>query len=61
MTTDDVTKAKGSELLRLHQDEKLLTVVNVWDVISAKVVASTEGTAALATACLLYTSDAADE
>jgi len=50
MTADDATQAKGAELLRLHQDEKLLTVVNVWDVISAKVVASTEGTAALATA-----------
>jgi 2-methylisocitrate lyase-like PEP mutase family enzyme len=50
MTADDATKAKGAELLRLHQDEKLLTLVNVWDVISAKVVAQTEGTTALATA-----------
>ena len=50
MTADDATRAKGAELLRLHQDEKLLTLVNVWDVASAKVVASTDGTAALATA-----------
>jgi 2-methylisocitrate lyase-like PEP mutase family enzyme len=50
MTADDATKTKGAELLRLHQDEKLLTLVNVWDVASAKVVAQTEGTAALATA-----------
>ena len=50
MTADDATKAKGAELLRLHQDATLLTVVNVWDVISAKVVADVEGTTALATA-----------
>jgi 2-methylisocitrate lyase-like PEP mutase family enzyme len=50
MTADDATKAKGAELLRQHQDEKLLTLVNVWDVVSAKVVAQTEGTTALATA-----------
>ncbi len=47
---DDATRAKGTELLRLHQDPKILTVVNVWDVISAKVVAQVEGTTALATA-----------
>jgi 2-methylisocitrate lyase-like PEP mutase family enzyme len=50
MTADEATKAKGSELLRLHQDPTLLSVVNVWDVISAKTVAGAEGTAALATA-----------
>jgi 2-methylisocitrate lyase-like PEP mutase family enzyme len=50
MTADDATKAKGAELLRLHQDETLLTLVNVWDVVSATVVARTEGTTALATA-----------
>ncbi len=50
MTADDATRAKGTELLRLHEDEKLLTLVNVWDVVSAKVVAAVEGTAALATA-----------
>jgi len=50
MTADDVTKTKGAELLRLHQDEKLLTLVNVWDVVTAKIVAQTEGTTALATA-----------
>lgn len=41
---------KAAELLRLHRDPTLLTVVNVWDVISAKVVAATPGSAALATA-----------
>ena len=50
MTADDTTRAKGAELLRLHQDQKLLTLVNVWDVISARTVAAVEGTAALATA-----------
>ena len=34
---------KAAELLRLHQDPTLLTVVNVWDSISAKVVAETPG------------------
>ena len=47
---DDKTVAKGAELLRLHQDPSLLTVVNVWDVISARVVADVDGTHALATA-----------
>ncbi|WP_218029279.1 isocitrate lyase/PEP mutase family protein [Nocardioides szechwanensis] len=41
---------RASELLRLHQDPALLTVVNVWDVITAKVVSDLEGTTALATA-----------
>jgi 2-methylisocitrate lyase-like PEP mutase family enzyme len=50
MTADDATRAKGAELLRLHQDEKLLTLVNVWDVVSARTVAAVEGTTALATA-----------
>jgi 2-methylisocitrate lyase-like PEP mutase family enzyme len=50
MTADEATKAKGSELLALHRSETLLTLVNVWDVVSAKVVAQTEGTVALATA-----------
>ncbi len=46
---DDV-RAQGAELLRLHQDPELLTVVNVWDVVSARVVADTPGTKAIATA-----------
>jgi 2-methylisocitrate lyase-like PEP mutase family enzyme len=45
---DPATRA--SELLRLHRDPELLTVVNVWDVISAKVVSEVGGTKALATA-----------
>jgi 2-methylisocitrate lyase-like PEP mutase family enzyme len=48
--TDDQTRDRASELLRLHRAEKLLTVVNVWDVISAKTVAAVEGTTAIATA-----------
>src|SRR6187397_300590 len=50
MTADDRTRGKAAELLRLHQDPALLTLVNVWDVITAKTVAAVEGTAALATA-----------
>ena len=37
------TSSKAGDLLRLHQDPALLTVVNVWDVISAKVVADDAG------------------
>jgi 2-methylisocitrate lyase-like PEP mutase family enzyme len=50
--TDDQasTASRATDLLRLHQDPKLLTVVNVWDVISAKVVTDISGTTALATA-----------
>jgi 2-methylisocitrate lyase-like PEP mutase family enzyme len=46
----DPTKTKAQELTRLHSDPALLAVVNVWDVISAKVVADVEGTTAIATA-----------
>lgn len=48
--TDDQTSHRASALLRLHQAPELLTVVNVWDVISANVVADVPGTTALATA-----------
>jgi 2-methylisocitrate lyase-like PEP mutase family enzyme len=44
------TAAKAHELQRLHRDPELLLVVNVWDVITARVVADTPGTKALATA-----------
>jgi 2-methylisocitrate lyase-like PEP mutase family enzyme len=44
------TAQRATDLLRLHQDPRLLTVVNVWDVITAKVVTGVEGTGALATA-----------
>lgn len=47
---DSSTQNKASTLLQLHQAPDLLTVVNVWDVISAKVVAAVDGTTALATA-----------
>jgi len=45
-----VTAARATELLRLHQEPELLAVVNVWDVVSARAVAATPGTKALATA-----------
>lgn len=47
---DEKTRTRATELLRLHQDPALLTVVNVWDAITAKVVSEVEGTKALATA-----------
>lgn len=43
-------QGKATELNRLHADTELLTVVNVWDVITARTVAAVEGTTALATA-----------
>jgi 2-methylisocitrate lyase-like PEP mutase family enzyme len=46
----ETTTQGATELLRLHRDPALLTMVNVWDVISAKVVAAVDGTTALATA-----------
>ncbi len=42
--------ARAGALLRLHRDPALLTVVNVWDAVSAAVVAARPGTTALATA-----------
>ena len=50
MSDEQSLENKAAELLRLHRDPTLLTVVNVWDSISAKVVADTPGTSALATA-----------
>jgi 2-methylisocitrate lyase-like PEP mutase family enzyme len=44
------TRAKATSLLELHRAPELLTVVNVWDVVSARAVAAVEGTRALATA-----------
>ncbi len=41
---------RATALLRLHRHPRLLTLVNVWDAISARVVADVPGTAALATA-----------
>ena len=41
---------QAAELMRLHRDPALLSLVNVWDVATARVVAETPGTAALATA-----------
>ncbi|MCY7394795.1 MAG: isocitrate lyase/phosphoenolpyruvate mutase family protein [Nocardioides sp.] len=48
--TDETTRQLGTELLRLHQDPTLLTVVNVWDAITARTVGAVQGTRALATA-----------
>ena len=47
---DITTHDKAERLLRLHADPELLVLVNVWDVISARVVAAIPGTKALATA-----------
>ena len=44
------TAERATQLLALHTDPALLKVVNVWDVASARVVAQTAGTTALATA-----------
>ena len=41
---------KAAELLRLHTDPELLVLVNVWDVVSATLVAGHPGCRALATA-----------
>lgn len=44
------TAEKATTLLELHAARKILTLVNVWDVASARAVAAVEGTTALATA-----------
>jgi 2-methylisocitrate lyase-like PEP mutase family enzyme len=41
---------RAGDLLALHRSGPLLTLINVWDVISARVVAGVPGTRALATA-----------
>ncbi|GAC1443321.1 MAG: isocitrate lyase/phosphoenolpyruvate mutase family protein [Mycobacteriales bacterium] len=41
---------KAAALLALHTAPEILVLANVWDVVSAQVVASTEGAKALATA-----------
>lgn len=41
---------KAARLLELHDDPELLVMVNVWDVVSARVVAGLAGCTALATA-----------
>ncbi|MCW2605373.1 MAG: putative carboxyvinyl-carboxyphosphonate phosphorylmutase [Frankiales bacterium] len=42
--------ARASTLLALHRAPEILVLANVWDVVSAKVVAATPGAKALATA-----------
>ncbi len=44
------TAQRATELLALHSSPKILTLVNVWDVASARAVAAVPGTTALATA-----------
>ncbi len=44
------TAARATRLLALHTDRMILTLVNVWDVASARAVAAVEGTTAIATA-----------
>jgi hypothetical protein len=41
---------KARELLQLHTDPELLILVNVWDVVTATMVAATAGVRAVATA-----------
>jgi 2-methylisocitrate lyase-like PEP mutase family enzyme len=41
---------RAKTLLDLHSAAKILTLANVWDVVSAQVIAATPGTNALATA-----------
>ncbi|HEX2805180.1 MAG TPA: isocitrate lyase/phosphoenolpyruvate mutase family protein [Kineosporiaceae bacterium] len=48
--SDLATRART--LLQLHTAPEILTLANVWDVVSATVVAGTEGVRALATASL---------
>jgi 2-methylisocitrate lyase-like PEP mutase family enzyme len=50
VTQSNDPAARASRLLALHRDPELLTVVNVWDVVSTTVVAGGPGTTALATA-----------
>lgn len=51
MTSDQSTTAdRATTLQALHADDELLVLVNVWDVITARVVADVPGTKALATA-----------
>ncbi len=50
MTEKPDTPTRASDLLALHRAPELVTVVNVWDVITAQVVTGVEGTKALATA-----------
>ncbi|MDX8150987.1 isocitrate lyase/phosphoenolpyruvate mutase family protein [Patulibacter brassicae] len=42
--------ARATRLLELHQAPEILVLANVWDVVSAQVVAATDGVRALATA-----------
>lgn len=42
--------ARAQTLNRLHSDPEILALANVWDVVSARVVAATDGARALATA-----------
>ncbi|MDO9457035.1 isocitrate lyase/phosphoenolpyruvate mutase family protein [Nocardioides sp.] len=50
MTSETSTASLATSLLGLHRDPALLTVVNVWDSISATVVTDIPGTLALASA-----------
>ena len=42
--------ARAASLLALHTDPEILVLANVWDVVSAQVIAATPGAKALATA-----------
>jgi 2-methylisocitrate lyase-like PEP mutase family enzyme len=50
MSPQPTAADQAERLLALHRDERLLKLVNVWDVVSARVVADVPGVTALATA-----------
>lgn len=52
MTTSNSSElnGKGQRLIDLHNAADILQVINVWDVVSAKVIADLDGSTALATA-----------
>lgn len=47
---ENAQSVKAAELLRLHRAPEVLQLINVWDVITARVIADLPGTKALATA-----------
>ena len=50
MPTTDPTADRAAALLALHRAPEVLVLANVWDVVSARVVAAVDGVGALATA-----------
>ena len=50
MAADNASAIRATRLCELHQAPEILTLVNVWDAITARVIADLPGTTALATA-----------